>query len=189
MRYGKEKEIQIFKALGQKSALQVGLQFGFDKVYKDNRSIRNAVQSIYNKIKNNSEEYGVNQEIVEMVETSMAERKHAVVGSQEPSLAEKEEESLDFKEMVTNIRDKSFGLISKKLDMVSSSKKKLDALSFKELGVIAGIAFDKTQILKGEATEHIAVAAKISENITPEQAIEIALNNREATVEGNTKRG
>lgn len=189
MRFGKEKEVEIFKALAQKSALQVGLDYGFDKVYKDNRAIRNAVQNIYTRLKNNSSEYGLTNEVVEIVENGMAERKKALVGITQPSLADKKDhEPLDIKDAMTAIRDKTFNLINQKLDMLSSSKKKLDNISFKELGVIGGIAFDKTQILKGEATEHIAVVAKIDDNVSPEQALDIALRSREATVEGNTKK-
>jgi hypothetical protein len=193
MTFGKEKEVEIFKALAQKSALTVGREYGFDKVYKKSQAIRNGVNKIYNKVRNNHEEYGVSREVVEMVEKGMLERKHNLVGTntgKPHSMKDLSDfENPDIKEMMTAIRDKSFALINKKLAFIATSKKKLDNISFKELGVIAGIAFDKTQILKGEATEHIAVAAKIDSNVTPEQAIEIALRNRESTVEKNMNRG
>lgn len=188
MRFGKDKEVEIFQALASKSTYQVGIDFGFDKVYKDARAVRNAVNSIYNKVKNNSVEYGISNDIVEIVLKGMSERKLAVHPGNRP-LAEKSEVNKDIKEVVTGIRDKTFGLIDKKLDRVSNSKKKLDALSFKDLGIIAGIAFDKTQILKGEATENIAVMAKIDSNITPQQALDMALSGREGNVEVNSSRG
>lgn len=186
MRFGKEKEVEIFKALAQKSTYQVGLDFGFDKVYKDSRAVRNAVTSIFNKVKNNQSEYGISNEVLEVVQNGMALRKQSVVGSP-TSLREKQE--VDIKDLVTNIRDKAFVLIDKKLDRISNNKKKLDEVSFKELGTIAGISFDKTQILKGEATEHIAVLAKVDTNISADEALKLALQSRENNVDVNTNRG
>lgn len=183
------RDINIFKALAAKSAYRVGLDFGFDKLYKDSRAIRNAIQNIYTRIKNNPEQYGLGQDVVTLVETSMAQRKAALVGSQEPTIAEKSDDRKDIKSLVTSIRDKTFRLIDKKLDRLSNSKKRLDSLSFKDLGIIAGIAFDKTQILKGEATENIAVLAKISPTMTADEAIQMALRVRESHVETNTGRG
>jgi hypothetical protein len=185
MRFGPEKEVEIFKALAQKSTYQVGLDFGFDKVYKDARAVRNAVNAIFNKVRNNHETYGVSKDVIEVVEKGMVERKASVVGV---SMREKEE-TVDIKSLVSGIRDKTFTLIDKKLDRVSNNKKKLDEISFKELGIIAGIAFDKSQILKGEATENIAVLAKIDTNISPEEAIKLALAARENNVDVNSGRG
>lgn len=182
VQFGKEKEIEIFKKLASKSALQVGLDYGFEKVYKDKRAIRNAVTAIYNKVKNNSEEYGLTPDTVSLVETSMANRRVA------PTKPEPQGDDKNIKERVVSIRDKTFELIDRKLDRVSASKKKLDAISFKDLGTLAGIAFDKGQILKGEATEHIAVAAKIDKNITAEEAIEMALKSRESNVDYHNRK-
>lgn len=181
MNFGKEKEIEIFKALAVKSQYKVGLEFGFDKVYKNPRAVRNAVTQIYNRVKNNLDEYGLTQEVVDMVAQGMKTRALNATAGQ-TTLAETQDE-IDIKDRIINIRDKTFKLIDKKLDRMSNSNKKLDAISFKDLGIIAGISFDKSQILKGEATEHIAVLGKIDTNISPEEALEAALKMREKTVE------
>lgn len=187
MQFGKEKEVEIFKALAVKSTYKVGLQFGFDKVYKDSRAVRNAVTAIYNKIKNNPTEYGVGNEVLDMVQRGMEERKLAHPTGQ--AVVEQQEGTRDIKEVVLGIRDKAFQLIDKKLSRVSNSNKKLDSISFKDLGTIAGISFDKSQILKGEATENIAVLAKIDQNITADDALKLALSMRETHVEANSGRG
>lgn len=188
MQFGKEKEVQIFKALANKSTYKVGIEFGFDKVYKDARAVRNAVTAIYNKVKNNPQDYGVGQEVLDIVQQGMDERKLAAHPTT-TTLAEKNDAPMDIKDRVISIRDKTFTLIDRKLDRVSNSKKKLDAISFKDLGIIAGISFDKSQILKGEATENIAVMAKIDQNLSADDALKLALTMREHSVETNSGRG
>lgn len=182
MKFGREKELEIFRALAVKSQYQVGLEFGFDKVYPNARSIRNAVTNIYTRVKNNATEYGLSPEVVSMVETGMKTRALSHVINK-PPMSETSSGPLDIKELVTGVRDKAFRLIDKKLDRVSNSKKRLDAISFKDLGTIAGISFDKTQILRGEATEHVALMGKIDTTISPEEALKLALQMRDKTVE------
>ena len=187
MRFGKEKELEIFKALATQSTFKVGVMFGFDKVYKDTRAVRNAVTAIYNKVKNNPADYGISEDAIVMVQDAMMERKTAVVGSK-VTMAEKEDFSRDIKDVVTGIRDKTFKLIDKKLNRVANSSKKLDAISFKDLGIIAGISFDKSQILRGEATETITVMSKIDKSLSPNEIINLALSTREQNVDKNSGR-
>lgn len=188
MKFGKEKEVEIFKALSSQSTLQVGMAFGFDKVYKDSRAIRNAVTAIFNKVKNNPAEYGVSEDTIELVQRGMTERKLSIYQANQPALAEKVELKSDIKDVVTGIRDKTFHLIDKKLNRVASSNKRLDAISFKDLGIIAGISFDKSQILRGEATETITVISQIDKNLTPSEIINLALSTREQNVDKNSGR-
>jgi hypothetical protein len=188
MKYGKEKEVEIFKALATQSTLKVGLMFGFDKVYKDTRAIRNAVNGIFNKVKNNCEEYGINQEVVDLVQEGMTQRKLAIQSNTPVTLAEANDEKFDIKNVVSGIRDKTFHLIDKKLNRLANSTKKLDAVSFKDLGIIAGISFDKSQILRGEATETITVISQLDKNLPPSEIISLALQAREQNVDKNSGR-
>jgi len=187
MKFGDTKEADIFRALASKSTLKVGLEYNFDKVYKDTRAIRNAVTAIHNKVKNDPGKYGVTQEEVVLVQKSMADRKVAV-HSNESTLAEKTEMVDDIKGMITGIRDKTFKLIDKKLNRVMNSTKKLDAISFKDLGIIAGISFDKSQILRGEATETVTVISKIDNTLPAGEIIKLALQMREQSVDQNSGR-
>jgi len=180
MKFGPEKQVEIFKALSLKPMLQVGIDYGFDKVYSNPRSIRTAVYKIYAAVKNNPEQYGVSPDVVKMVCDSMNQRiNKPTIVAEGASVAERREGDGDIKNVVLSIRDKSFRLIDMKLDRVGKSKKKLDQVTFKDLAVIAGVAFDKAQILKGEATEHIAVHAKIDKEMTPEAAFEALMTMRE----------
>lgn len=187
MKFGKDKEAEIFKALATASTLKVGIAYGFDKVYKDTRAIRNAINAISTKVRNNAEAYGLSQDVVDLVLAAMQERKVVTIrGSESSSLQEKIELKSDIKDVVTNIRDKTFSLIDKKLDRLKNSTKKLDAVSFKDLGIIAGISFDKSQILRGEATETITVISQIDKNLSPNEIINLALSSREQNVDKNS---
>ena len=186
MKFGQEKEVEIFKALAQSSTLQVGMAYGFDKVYKDTKAIRNAVNAIFNKVKNNPEKYNISLDTIDLVQKSMAERKQSLVSG--PSMVEKADDAIDIKDVVTGIRDKTCLLIDKKLNRVSNSNKKLDAISFKDLGIIAGISFDKSQILRGEATEIVQDLSQVDKSLTAADVLQLALKMREQAVDKNSGR-
>lgn len=71
-------------------------------------------------------------------------------------------------------------LINKKLDHLGKDKKSLDKVGIGELAKVAGILFDKGQIIQGQSTENIAVMSKnIKTDMSPEEAMEVLLNMRE----------
>lgn len=176
-----EIEIEVFKSLAYKSTLETGLAFGLDKTYKDNKAVRNAVTQIYRKVKDNPAKYGITADTRQIVLDAMAHRS-IVTSRTEISKAETEIESGDIRTLVMGVRDKTFRLIDRKLTRVGKSKKALDQVSFRDLGTIAGIAFDKSQIIMGQATEHVAVMGKIEGNINPADAIDLVLRMREKNV-------
>ena len=96
-------------------------------------------------------------------------------------------EATDIVGRMTSVRDKAWSLIDKKLDMLAKSPKKLREIQFGQLGTLGGIAFDKVQILRGEATSHIALKAKVEQNLTPEQLMQVVLKQREEVNEINNK--
>lgn len=189
MKYGAEKEAEIVKALAQKSAYKVGLDYKFDKVYPNAKAIRSAVLAIYTKVKNNPDKYEISQDALDVVAQSMADRRVWKTSEVNPTATDVQADlaSRDIKELTSSVRDKAWNLIDLKLDRIGNNKKKLDALSFKDLGTIAGISFDKTQVLKGEATEHIAVLGRIDSNMKPEDALNFVLKMRENNVELKNK--
>lgn len=161
--------------------LEVGLEFKLDQKYKDNKAIRNAVQGIYLKVKANPEKYGVTQEVVALVAAAAAHRN--MVGAQkEVSKAESQIEGGSIKELIVGVRDKSWRLIDRKLSLASRSKTALGTLSMRDLVIVAGTSFDKTQILQGLATEHVAVMGKIEGNIDPAQALDLVMKMREQNI-------
>lgn len=176
-----EQEVELFKRLAYKSTLEAGYEFGLENIYKDKTAIRNAVKSVYAKVKANPSKYGVDDQVVQVVADAMAHRN--IAGARkEISQAEQEIDTKDIKTMVVGVRDKAFRLLDLKLTRASKSKKALDALNIVALSTTAATMFDKAQIIQGQATEHIAVMGKIDGNIKPDEAIDLILRMRESNI-------
>src|SRR3990167_5942741 len=67
----------------------------------------------------------------------------------------------------------------RRIDDALASKKARQKIGIGELAKVYGITFDKRQLIEGKATEHVALMAKISEDMTPASAIETVLKMRE----------
>jgi len=170
----------VFKTLATKSQYQTGLHFDFQKYYKSNVQIINAVRKIYTDVKENLEEYGVSQELLEMVEDGMKTRRDqqgtaAMVPVMEGAVNEKT--------LVLGARTKAWTALNRKLDGILRSNKELKGISLSQLGVLAGISFDKAQIVEGKATEHIVMNAKIEKDMTVDELMSQIMRNRETYVQ------
>lgn len=176
-----EQEVDIFKRLAYKSTLQVGLEFNLDQKYKDNKAIKNAVTAIYRKVKEQPEKYGLSQDTITLVVDGMAHRNMSGAVTEAASKAEKEADG-DIKALALTVRDKAWRLLDKKLTRAHKSKKALDAIPLLQLSTTAATMLDKTLILQGQATEHIAVMGKIEGNINPDDALKLVLLMREKNI-------
>lgn len=172
----------LFKSLATKTFYDVGIEYGFDKHYKTPASIKAAVYSIYRKVLGDPEKYSVHPETMELVNNAVKERGVAhSIPSHKPSVAEQNEDP-DIKTLILSNRDIANRLINKKLKEMDKSKKALRNESIVSLGKIFGILFDKSQIIQGQATEHVALMGKIDGNLKPEDAIELVLRMREREI-------
>lgn len=180
-KFGKEKSAEIFKALAFDKADDVARKFELDKEYKTLSSAAAIVRRVYVNVLNDPGLYAVEKEWVRKVKDAVTGR--TVIKFK--TIDNPENEKLS--PTMMRIRDKAFGLVEEKLDIISKSKKKLEKVSFKELGTVAGIAFDKARILQGEATEHIALHSKIDKNLDPDEAMQLVLSMRESEVEDKEK--
>jgi len=176
-----EQQVEVFKQLAYKSTLEVGLALNLDQHYKDNAAIRNTIMGVYRKIKDNPERFGITQETKQLVMDAMAHR-NIQGANKEVSKAEKEIDSGNVKDLIIGVRDKSLRLLDMKLTRASKSRKALDAIPLQALTIVAGTMFDKSQIIQGQATEHISVISKIDGNINPQDAIDLVLRMREQNV-------
>ena len=182
----------IVKGLASKSYTDVGLEFELDKIWPNIQTMRMNVYKMYNLVKNSTEQerlekYGVTNDALEMVEKALADRKLSTNAyGTKKDLAKKESQDLllesDIKSLATSGRDKSAILIHKKMDQLSMKPKMLEKESIVNLAKVFATFFDKAQIATGQATEHIAVHAKIGDNISPEDAMEMLLRMRDNTM-------
>lgn len=169
----------IFKQLTTKTFYDVGIQYSFDKHYKTNAGIKGAVYNIYRKILANPEEYLISQDTVELVSKAVSERSITHTSGTK-TIAEKQD--VDIKTLILSNRDIANKLINKKLVSLDKSSKALKGESLVTLGKIFGILFDKSQIIQGQATEHVALMGKIDSGLSPEDKLDMILKMREITV-------
>ena len=182
-----EKKGIIFRALAEKPLYETGVDFGLDKHYATAASVKSKMQRIYNEVQKNPDKYGVSQEIVDMVVGIVSNRNPQ--GSRKahlPTLRETTEiqhaDENDVSKLVLSGRSKAFQLLHKKLDAVGRNKKSLETVSLPQLATVAAILFDKGQIVQGQATENVAIMAKIDSNMKPEDALSAVLQMREANI-------
>lgn len=178
MKLSDDRKAAMFKALASKSLYDVGVDFGLDKHYSTAPAVRNKVHSIYKAVANDPEKYAVHPETVEVVVAAVSGRKMVT-----PSIPATVEASPivanDIKGLTMGGRDVAAKLITQKLAFLEAHPKALAAESLVNLGKIFGILFDKSQIIQGQATEHVALMGRIDTTMTPEQALDAVLRSRE----------
>lgn len=168
----------IFKALANKSQFAVGVDFGFDRYFKTNSGVVNKVGQIYREVLKDPEKFAVSTEIVSMVEQAMEARRRTKNPS--PTIPISNPGEVDERDLVIGAKKKAWVLLNKKLDYLGKHKKAFEAESIMSLAKLAGIVFDKAQIVSGEATEHIALRAKVDSNLSSSEALVQLLSFREA---------
>lgn len=179
-----EMKGEMFKALATKSYAEVAIDFKIDIHYNDQTTYRNAVYRIANEVRKEPERFGVGADVMEIVERAMENRKanpHAA------KLTEKQDHALidftDARAVAIGSRNKVAEILHKKMDIINNNKKELSKVSLVQLTTAYGTLFDKAQIMQGQATESIAIKAKITKDMTPEESLEQLLKMREVSQE------
>ena len=175
----------MFTMLLEKTTLQVAYEFNLDKRYSSEKSMLTSIQRIISEVRNDPDKFGVSPEMAKAVQAAIDGRKKLTLSgahSQKPTIVSQNEllNPEDIKGLTISGRNKAMQLINKKLDHLGKDKKSLDKVGIGELAKVAGILFDKGQIIQGQSTENIAVMSKnIKTDMTPEEAMEVLLNMRE----------
>jgi hypothetical protein len=179
MTLSEEKKGLLFKMLASKSIYETGVEFGLDKHYKDSTAVKNAVYRIYRQVCTDPGKFSITPETVQLVSDIVSNR--SVVTKTETTLREKKDElaNADFKTILLNGRQSAYRLLQSKMERIGSSKKRLDEVNVSSLAQVFGILFDKAQIIQGEATENVAVLAKVDKDMNPDDAIAMVLKSRE----------
>lgn len=171
---------EMYKALANKSYAQVAVEFKIDIHYKDSSGYRNAVYRIAKEVENKPEKYGVTQEVIDIVKSSQEDRKANPNAGQ---IQEQQDSALldysDTRSVTIGGRNKAAELLHKKMDILNNNKSELAKVNITSLATVFGIFFDKAQIIQGEATENIAIKAKIEDDMTPEESLDALLNMRQ----------
>jgi hypothetical protein len=184
----KKKRPELVELLKTHSFAEAGDVLGLEKVLKNKTNVRNTIRRVWEDIKEKPEDNGVSREkvkevheILDMRRINKGGAKKQVITPLNNSLAE-----VGFKDLVSGVqdtRDATLMLVRKKLNLLNSDKEQLKKMNLATLTTAFGILFDKSQIAKGEATEHIAIHAKISQDMSPEDRIAAIAKIREEASE------
>lgn len=176
---------EFYASLMTKTFTEAVCAFGWDKIYTNNSTLRAKGYQMYKSIV--PEKLGIAPEIVEQVKNSIENRRVRNI-----KIVEKTDDSAlldpeDTKSVIIGGRNKAAMLLHKKMDRMGRNKKLLDAVSLTQLATTFGILFDKSQILRGEATENIASMSKITIDMSPTDTLDALLKNRESRAEIGVK--
>ena len=181
-----EQKAGMFRLLATKTFYDVGVEFGFDKHYKTPTSVKGAVYRAYQEVRANPEKFSVHPDTASLVVAAVSNRSIAIPTKK--TIAEQNEDTRGIEELLLSNRDLANRLVHKKLVALDASKKALRNESVVSLGKIFGILFDKSQIIRGQATEHVSHLSKIDvSGLTPEATINLVLAMRESQMAGETK--
>lgn len=183
-----DKKSRIFLMCGDKNYTEVGYEFDLDKHYKSVDTMKMAVSKIYNTVKNDPELFGISIERANEVVDKVEHRKTAALKSSESQVPLRERNEIinasDIKSLTVGSRNKAMKIMHEKLSRMEKSKKAIDDIGLGELAKVAGILFDKGQIIQGQSTENIAVLSKnIDKNLNPDEALDMVLRMRETDME------
>lgn len=174
----------IYKDLATLSRYEVAKKYGLDRYYKKKSGMVSFIDRIYKEVANNTDKFAVGPDLTEMVEDGLKNR--ATMVATQTNLPYKIDKTpyqeMDLKELVEGASNKLLTALNLKLDLVLSKKKALDAVQISALSLAAAQMFDKRRIIQGEATEHIALKAKIDNDMTPQEKLELVMKIREQTI-------
>lgn len=197
-----EEKGNVFRSAASLPYYQIAVNFGFDKAYTRADSMRKKVYQICKEVESDPGKFNVHPDTVGLVRKAINARKDDVVGvgksaqntamveQRKQTIAEKKdiEKNKTISDLVLDNRNLAMRLLSKKMDRLDTSRKRLDAVAVGELAKVAGIMFDKGQIIQGQATENVAVLSKIDNNLSPEDAMNTLLKFREMTLTTKEKK-
>lgn len=181
-----KQKTEIVKDLIKFSKYQTGIKVGLK--YKKKRSLLSAVDRVLKEVRQDPKKFKISDEVLEMVGTSLKERnvvKVSKMGQETPESPEDGLDKLTIKELAQVGTHSALVLINKKLKILYKSKGKLAKESLTGLAKTMGILFDKRQISRGEATEFIAMQAKIEnlDKMSNEDKLTLLLNSRQKNLE------
>ncbi|TSD02702.1 MAG: hypothetical protein Athens071426_417 [Parcubacteria group bacterium Athens0714_26] len=170
-----EQKKELATSLIDMSSLDVGMAFGFNKFYKTDISIKQAVFNCWKEIKANHSLYGLSDDTVTFIERAILAKR---AGKLKALIKETDIDLSDKKEAANISSDKCWILWNRKMDYLLNNSNALKNVPLSQLAIFLGTIFDKTRLIKGEATEHIALRAKIDEGLSAKQILEEVMKRR-----------
>lgn len=178
---------QLYLSLKTKTFMQASIDIGLGKHYSTGSLVPTS-QKIAAMVRLDPAKYGLKPE--KLLEVDYAIRERNVRTTSKETALEKNlaEENQSFKNILEDTRMGLLDIVSRKVKRLGRSNKKIDEANLGTLVTSLAILIDKTQLIRGEATENVAVLAKIDQNISPEAALDMILKMRETNLESKNNK-
>jgi hypothetical protein len=127
--------------------------------------------------------YGISEDLAKQTLTIISGRNSLAVNVKErhdiiSKVTVKEKKGIEV--LVLENRHKAWILLGLKIDEALKDKGKRNRVSLGEIAKVAGIVFDKGQLIDGKATEHVAVMSALDKrHINPQEAMNAVMKMRE----------
>lgn len=177
----REKTKEIFMLLLEHTPIQVGYLVGLDSLYTTDASIRSGIYKAYQYVLEDPKKYDIPMETVAEVEKRMKERTIGPAKAKaEKKQAKRELQQASTNELIVSSTDRTLALIHQKLDDMERTGA-LKNVKITDLVKVFSTMFEKVQIVRGEATQNIAILSKsISNDMSADDALEQVLHGRES---------
>lgn len=172
-----EQKRNFYLSLTHMNYLEATKALGWGGLFANDESLRAVGRKLYMAI--NPQMLGISNDAVELVKKAIEERRSRPQRQVTEQFDAELLDPTDTAKLITTGKNKAAILLNKKMDRLMGNKKLLDQVTLPQLATAFGILFDKSQILRGEATENIAVMAKIDRNMTAEESLDALLKMRE----------
>lgn len=182
-----EEMAKMYRMLETHTFMNAALAMGLDKWYAKNSLIPTA-QKVIALVRSDLERFAIHPDTAKKIEFCISERNQTKMSREsalEKDLAAKNQ---DFKNILEDTRMGLLDILSRKVKRIGRSNKKIDEMNLGTLATTLAIIIDKTQLIRGEATENVAVLAKIDQTMTPEAALDMILKVRETNLEAKNQK-
>lgn len=170
---------RIFKALVTKTYAQVAEEFKLSTYLSSKGSIMGTLSKIVSDVKKDPGTFRVTPEEAKMVIQAIDSRRRTPAARPTEVSTSDLLNPEDTRAVVIGGRNKAAMLLHNKMDYLAKNKKALQSENLVSLAKVFGIFFDKAQILSGEATENIAILAKVSDDMSAAESLQALLKMRE----------
>ncbi len=172
----------LYRLLREKTYMGAALEMKLDRWYKPNTMVA-VVQKVTGLVRRDPGKYFVLPESVKEIDYALSQRSFSKRLAETRLERDVASQNQEFKNILEDTRAGLLDILHRKVKRIGRSNKKIDEMNLGTLATSLAIIIDKLQLVRGEATENVAVLAKIDQNISPEAALEMVLKMRETNLD------
>ena len=211
--YSDELKAKVTENLVHDSYYNTAIKFGLHSRSKNKAYLRNLVKSFFVEVRENPDKFGIVPELFETIQQNMDKRIQiarkestnrkrdrkkptvpirtdaevkAIRAAEKEVPGEYKAEDLSIDRKAIKLRDTMTRILDRRLRLLEEANdKELKQVDLVRLTTAFGTLVDKAQLLQGNATEHVALYARVNnvESMSADEAMGHLLKAREVAIE------